>query len=76
MVCLDAFTHKARPVNGLIPMTEDEKKLYAMGEGKRLVASVHWCLLKFGSTKGAKAGSRTAITRQDTAHLGRSDPPT
>lgn len=32
MVCLDAFTHKARPVNGLIPMTEDEKKLYAMGE--------------------------------------------
>ncbi|KAG8824864.1 hypothetical protein FRC18_010423 [Serendipita sp. 400] len=33
MVCLDAFTNKARPVNPLIPMTEDEKKLYAMGEG-------------------------------------------
>ncbi|KAG8848843.1 hypothetical protein FRB91_010438 [Serendipita sp. 411] len=32
MVCLDAFTNKARPVNPLIPMTEDEKKLYAMGE--------------------------------------------
>ncbi|PVG02136.1 Thioesterase/thiol ester dehydrase-isomerase [Serendipita vermifera] len=32
MVCLDAFTHKARRINPLIPSTEDEKALYAMGE--------------------------------------------
>jgi acyl-coenzyme A thioesterase 9 len=36
MVCLDAFTHKARPINPLIPSTEDEKTLYAMGEGKKI----------------------------------------
>ncbi|KAG8835529.1 hypothetical protein FRC17_002758 [Serendipita sp. 399] len=32
MVCLDAFTNKARPVNPLVPTTEDEHRLYAMGE--------------------------------------------
>jgi acyl-coenzyme A thioesterase 9 len=32
MVCLDAFTNRARPVNPLVPMTDDEKALYRMGE--------------------------------------------
>lgn len=36
MVCLDAFTHKAKPVNPLIPVTEDEKALYAMGKGTNI----------------------------------------
>lgn len=32
MVCLDAFTNRARPVNPLFPTTDDEKALYKMGE--------------------------------------------
>lgn len=36
MVCLDAFTNRAKAVNPLVPVTEDEKALYKMGEG--------WCI--------------------------------
>ncbi|KAG9022731.1 hypothetical protein FRB95_014275 [Tulasnella sp. JGI-2019a] len=36
MVCRDAITHKAYPVNPLIITTEDEKTLYAMGEAHKV----------------------------------------
>ena len=33
MVCLDAFTNRARAINPLIAATDDEKALFSMGEG-------------------------------------------
>lgn len=41
MVCRDANTHQARPVNALIRSTPEEHSLYVMGERMSYFAPCH-----------------------------------
>ena len=41
MVCMDANTRKSRAVNPLVLETEEEKAIYAMGEGKSCLKCIY-----------------------------------
>lgn len=46
MVCRDAHTHRARPVNSLIITTPEEEKLFKTGEGWQFLVKLYFAFIE------------------------------